>query len=387
MRDLHVFISVGETSGDILGARLMASMRAQMPGVRFSGVGGPLMAAQGLESLFPMRELSVMGIVEVLPKLPRILRRIKESAQFIASQRPDIVVTIDAPDFSFRVVKRARALGADTPLFIHYVAPTVWAWRPERAGKLAKLYDGLICLFPFEPPYFIREGMSAICAGHPVMETDYDRADGDGLRRALNIPPRPAHVTGVLFGSRAGELKKNGPVLRDALLDIARLYPDMHFLSLTLPHLEGDVRSLLAALPQARVHVTSDPAHKWAAFRAMDQAVAVSGTVGLELAVAGVAHVIAYRTNALTAAIIRRKIKVKYAHLANLLLDRPVIGEFLQENCTKDHVAQALAALIQGDHAQITAGEEVRALLRGEKNGQPSEQAARYILDLFAARV
>jgi len=175
MAPKHIYLIAGEASGDFLGAQLMKAMKVQAPETTFSGVGGDLMIAEGLDSLFPMEDLSVMGIWEVLPRLRLILKRIKQTKEDILGVKPDVVVSIDAPDFSFRVQKKVRKAydGAQeiAPKLVHYVAPTVWAWRPKRANKIAKFLDGIICLFDFEPDYFTQVGLKAISVGHPMMES------------------------------------------------------------------------------------------------------------------------------------------------------------------------------------------------------------------------
>lgn len=377
---LSIFISAGEASGDVLGARLMAALKEQQGGdIKFSGVGGPLMQAQGLDSLFPMEDLSVMGIAEVLPRLNLILKRIKQASDFIVKNNPDIVVTIDAPDFSFRVVKRARDIFAcrKAPRMIHYVAPTVWAWRPKRAQKVARLYDGIMCLLPFEPPYFEREGMRAGFVGHPVLESGCGRGDGPAFRAAHQIP-EGARTLGVLFGSRGGELKRMGPVFVEVMQHLRAADPNLHFIAPTLPHLEGRVHALVDGLPCI---VDSDVTKKWDAFAAMDDALATSGTVGLELAVANVPHMIAYKANPLTAALVRRLVKVRYAHLANLLLDQAIVPEFIQQDCQIEALTQALQDLPGQAEEQRVRFAQVRDLLGGAKNAKPGVQAAQFVLE------
>lgn len=377
-KPLSIFVTAGEASGDVLGARLMEALRREHGGeIVFSGVGGPLMEAQGLQSLFPMRDLSVMGIVEVLPRLNKILKRISQVSVYIEKNKPNIVVTIDAPDFSFRVAEQVRKRVADPPVMVHYVAPTVWAWRPERAAKVARLYDGILCLFPFEPPYFEKEGLAAAFIGHPALEGDLGRGDGAGLRKKLDIPA-DAQVLGILFGSRTGELSRVGPILRAAAEKVAVRTARLHILSLTLPHLEKQVAGLLRGLP-CPTRIVTDSGRKADAFAAMTMALATSGTVGLELAVAGVPHVIGYKVNRISYEIIRRKVTVKYAHLANILLDRPVVPEFIQGNCTADNMA---TALLEGLPDQREAFSTVRQSLAGAANLSPSAQAARFVLGM-----
>lgn len=384
---LHVFITAGEASGDILGARLMKAIRKQAEGraVRFSGIGGPAMQAEGLKSLFPMTELSVMGLAEILPRLRKILARIRQTADAILTLNPGIVVTVDSPDFSFRVARLVKAkAGSVSPKMVHYAAPTVWAWRPGRAAKVAALYDGIVCLFPFEPPYFEREGMKACFAGHPAAELAAPKGNGVIFRRQHGIPDG-VKVLGVLFGSRAGEIRRMGRILRATALEIAARHPDLEIVAPTLPHLAPQVAALLRHMP-CGVHISADPAAKADAFAAMDGAVAVSGTVGLELALAGTPHVIGYRMSPLTWQVVRRAVKVKYAHLANILLDAPVVPEFIQGACTAGNMAEALEKLWadDGGRGQKREFEQLHGLL-SDREKDPSEKAAAFILEMAAA--
>lgn len=382
-RPLNVFLTAGEASGDTLGSRLMRALKAQYAGeIHFTGVGGEQMQAEGLRSLFPMEELSLMGITEIAPKLMQVLKRISQTSDYIVKNSPDIVVTIDSPDFSFRVAKSVHASKMRGPLWVHYVAPTVWAWRPERAAKVAGLYDGVMCLYPMEPSYFTRHGMSAAFTGHPVLEGAYKAAKGRSFRDMKNIPA-DAKTLGVLLGSRNGELKRVAPHIRAALEQMRGDLNDVHIIAPTLKHIEPRVRNILSGLP-CPVHVTVDPAHKWDAFAAMDTAVAVSGTVALELAVAGVPHVIAYRMSPVTWEIVKRKINVRYAHMANILLDRDIVPEYIQQDCNADNIADGIRRVLSESENQKTAFNELRSMLSGADDGAPSEQAARYLLDLYS---
>lgn len=377
-RSLKICLFAGEASGDALGARLMAAIKDESKdNVSFFGVGGPLMEAQGMQSLFPMRDLSVMGIAEVLPRLPKILKRITQAAALVKDMQPDMVVTIDSPDFSFRVARKIRELMPQPPRMVHYVAPTVWAWRPERAKKVAALYDGIMCLYPFEPPYFEAEGMNAMFVGHSVLESGYADADAQAFRKAHEIP-QDAEVLGLLFGSRMGELNRVGPLLHDVAVKLAKQNPDLHIVSPTFAHLAPQVQNLLEGV-KCKTHVISDQHGKWDCFAAMDKALATSGTVGLELAVAGVPHVIAYKMNALTWQIVRRKVTVKYAHLANILLDEPVVPEFIQGDCNVVPVTEALLGV--DSDSQQTSFEDVRQMLGSAHDDVPSVQAAKFLLD------
>jgi lipid-A-disaccharide synthase len=382
-QSLKIFIIAGEASGDALGARLIADLRSRAGReVVFSGVGGALMAREGLQSIFSMTDLSVMGVAEVLPRLPLILRRIKETVGAIKREKPDIVITIDSPDFCFRVVRTLKDKGYKDSKFIHYVAPTVWAWRSERAKKIAALYDGLLCLFPFEPPYFECEGLRSAFVGHPVLGYGFESADIDGFKAAHGIAP-DKKVLGLLFGSRNGELKRMGGVIRDAAAQVLEKYQNALLLAPTLPHLEGSVRGLLSGLvDESRIIV--DPTLKHDAFAAMDGAIATSGTVGLELAVANVPHAIGYKMNALTHQILRRKVRVKYAHLANILLDRSCVPEYIQGVCSVEALSQATEQCLFDDsfrEAQREGFTAVRGLIKGQKN------AADFILSVLMDKV
>ncbi len=389
-KPLRIVIIAGEASGDLLGARLMAAMKVQHQGnISFSGVGGPLMEAQGLQSLFPMNELSLMGILEILPSIPRLLRRIRQTADHIRTDKPDAVITIDSPDFSFRVAQAVQKDSKRDCPWVHYVAPTVWAWRPERAAKVAKLYDGVICLFPCEPQYFTREGIKAAFAGHPTIENVGGFSSGQAFRAKYDIPLRDAFVFGVLFGSRHGEIARMGETLRESILQVLAKAQraDVRIVAPTFPHLKDKVAALLKDVP-CPVHIITDPADKWPAFDATEAAIAVSGTVGLELAVASVPHVIAYRMNPLTWSIVRRKVKVPHAHLVNILLEDRVVPEFIQEQCRPELIAEELLPLFNPNGAASTSQRNafmnLKHRIRGDGEGTPPEQAARFVLSLMS---
>lgn len=384
MNNHSFYLVAGEASGDQLGGRLMQAL-TMMTANRavFHGVGGAAMAGHGLNSLFPMTDLSVMGIAEVLPRLPLILRRIKQTVADVLERKPDIVVTIDSPDFCFRVARMLRDAGYKGKM-VHYVAPTVWAWRPERAKKVASLYDGILCLLPFEPGYFIREGMKAEFVGHSVLEEGWDHTDPSGLRLHYEIPANKK-VLGLFFGSRVGELNRVGPIVREAALIIARDNPDLHIVSVTLPHVEKLARNLLQSIPCSHT-VIIDPQHKFHAFSVMDSAIATSGTVGLELAVSGVPHTIGYKINPLTHALVRSKIKTKYAHLVNILLNYPLVPEFMQKDCTAENLAHAAGLYLQDYNSVKYQKDGFRSalhMIQGEHAGTPSQQAAAFTLSFL----
>ena len=377
------FLVAGEPSGDEIGGRLIAALRAATGGeVGIAGVGGEAMAAQGLESLFPIEELSVMGLVEVVPRAPGIMRRMSETARTIRRLKPDAVVTIDAPAFANGVWRR---LGGVDSALIHYVAPTVWAWRAGRARKLARKIDHLLALLPFEPPYFEAEGLGCTFVGHPGLETEIAADDGAEFRALHGLGGAP--VLGLLPGSRRGEISRLMPVFADAVRLIVASEPSVRVVIPAVPALAARIRRAAAALP-APVTVVADRDRRHAAMAACDVAIAASGTVSLELALAGVPMAIAYRFNPLTASILRRMIRVRYATVVNLVLDRPAIPEFIQENCTGPGLAEAALALL-GDEdarrAQRDAAAGALAALRpaGER---PSARAAAAILEVVRRR-
>lgn len=382
---MKIYIIAGEASGDVIGSLLMQSLRHKHSGVVFHGIGGPLMEREGLHSLFPVHELSVMGIAEIFPRLKNLLGRIKETIDHIRSIGPDMLVTIDAPDFCFRVVRGLREEGrtGGKPVLVHYVAPTVWAWRPGRAKKIAELYDGLLCLFPFEPPYFLKHRLPSAYVGHPVMQQGYIDISGLGIRHEMNIPVE-AKIIGLFFGSRQGEIDRHGDILTDVARKLQKEQPGLHFLVPTLPHIESQVREKMANIRNG--HVIADPDRKPEIFSAMDAAIAVSGTVALELAVANVPHVIAYRTSPVTYRVLRHMVKVRFAHLANILLNKEVVPEFIQDQCTAENIVAAIKPLMKDGldvDNQCAEFATVRKLLNGKTKEPPSDQAARFVLDLF----
>ncbi|TYO84995.1 lipid-A-disaccharide synthase [Oceanicella actignis] len=390
---LRIHLIAGEPSGDRLGAALMRALtRISARPVTFSGVGGPLMQAAGLRSLFPADELAVMGLAEVLPRLPRLLARIDQAARDVARARPDALVTIDSPSFSLRVARRARraAPGLRT---IHYVAPSVWAWRPGRAAKMARHTDHVLALLPFEPPYMQEAGMSCDFVGHPVVERggpeDHDAA---GLRARLGVGERP--LLALLPGSRAGEVARLAAPFAAAAARLTAARPD---LAVVVPMAEGVAAQVAEAArgwpfaahlldPRGRDPAEAE-AEKFAALAAADLALAASGTVTLELAAMRTPHVIGYKANALTAALLRRLIRVDTGNLVNLLTGRKEIPEFFQEDCAPEALAGALAPLLSDGPArerQLAAADEALALL-GRGGPPPSERAARSVLARIGA--
>lgn len=372
-----VYLVAGEASGDVLGARLMAALSARRPDIRFAGIGGPRMAAQGFVSLFPMKELALMGLLEVLPHLRRLKRRLDETVADIAARRPDVVVTIDSPGFTLRLLRRVAPLGLKRA---HYVAPQAWAWRESRVKKFPGLWDRLLCLLPFEPAFFARHGLDATFVGHPILESGCDRGDGAAFRAKHGIGPQE-NVLLAMPGSRAGEIARHLPVFQETLRRVASRVP----FRLVIGAAPGHAEALAAADWPGRPIVVTEEAERFDAYAATDAALAKSGTTTLELAIARVPMTVGYRMNRFTGWLARKLVTVPYVSLVNLLHDREVVPERLTYDFRPDLLAPDLIGLLTEPPlaaAQRTAFADLSAMLRPAA-GLPSEAAAAEILALI----
>ena len=371
----HIYLVAGEASGDALGARLIDALTSEVGGeLRLDGVGGGRMETAGLRPLFPSDDLAVMGIAEVLPGLPRILQRLGRVERSIRLARPDAVVTIDAPGFNFRLGRRLHDTGI--PL-IHYVAPTVWAWKPGRARRIARFLDRLLALFPFEPPYFERVGLPTTFVGHPIVETPPSGIE-PGFRAAQGVDT-DAPILLILPGSRTGEVSRLGPLFaQTAKLLLARL----DRLRIVVAAASGRSEQIAGAFRDLPVIVAVDDADKKAWYAAADVALAASGSVTLELAHEQTAMVVAYRMAPMTWEIVRRMVSIDSATVINLMHGSNVIPEFLQNNCRPEQLASAVEHLFRCREARERQVEATSALIRTLRSGDqpPSRQAARAIL-------
>lgn len=376
--DPVIFLVAGEPSGDQLGARLMAEIKTETNGhVRFAGVGGERMQAEGLDSLFPMSDLSVMGLAEVLPHLARILRRMRQTVAAARAAQPSAVVTIDSPSFTLRVMRKLAGIACPR---IHYVAPQVWAWKPWRARSMAGYLNHLLALLPFEPPIFEQHGLATTFVGHPVVETAGRSFNAEAFRRQYAIPPE-APVICLLPGSRKAEVRRLLPVFEETVALLAERLPDLHVVLPTVGGVEQRVRQATRAWP-VPVTVVTGAENRYTAFAASHAAIAASGTVAVELAVAQLPAVIAYRVNRLTAFLARRLIRVPYVSLPNLVMDRSIQPEMLQDDCTPAKLADALQPLLDDTDrraAYIAACQEAARAL-GAFGEPPSRKAARIVL-------
>ncbi|MDG1287792.1 MAG: lipid-A-disaccharide synthase [Rickettsiales bacterium] len=380
----HIYLVAGESSGDLLGGKLMMALKKIHPELTFSGLGGPKMGAQGLAPLFDFSELSLMGFAEVLPHIRKLKRRMAQVRDDIIAKQPEIVVTIDSPGFNFRLVKQLRESGkVDNIKFLHYVAPTVWAYKPKRAEKVATLFDKLLVLLPFEPPYFEREGLSTTFIGHPVLEDDYTRADGQAFREKHGILPG-APLMLLLPGSRTTEIRRHLTIFQQTLELLAARFGGLAEVIIVPKNMEHEIQEHLEDWPGHPIIVTEQD-EKHDAFAAATVALVKSGTITLELACARVPMVVTYRVSAITAWLLRRMIKVKYVSLVNLLLNREAIPELIQEKCHPDKLATKLSGFLSSNEMgdkQIEEAQAALAQLIPESGQPPSQIAAKEVLKL-----
>ncbi|MBV8925717.1 MAG: lipid-A-disaccharide synthase [Bradyrhizobium sp.] len=375
----RIFLVATEESGDRLGAGLMKVLRQRLgDAVQFEGVGGRAMARQGLNPLFPIEELSIMGFAAVIKQLPKILRLIRQTADAVIATAPDILVIIDSPDFTHRVARRVRARNASIPI-VDYVSPTVWAWRPGRARAMLRYIDHVLALLPFEPDAYRRlHGPPCSYIGHPLTEQLASLRPNAAERARRDAEP-PLLL--VLPGSRRGEVRHHLEVFGQALARLRAEGAAFDLVLPTMPHLVDTIGAGVANWPVAPKIVVGEQ-DKRAAFRSARAALAKSGTVTLELALSGVPMVTAYRVSAVEAFILRRAIRVSSVILANLVLGREAIPEFLQENCTPENLARALRPLLS-DTPERTTQLEAFAMLGAKMSvggTPPSVRAADIVL-------
>jgi lipid-A-disaccharide synthase len=384
-RPLTLMLVCGEPSGDRLGAELMTGLKSLRPDVCIVGVGGPAMAAEGLSSLFPLDDTAVMGLREVVPRIPAILRRVREAADYAVRLSPDAVVLIDSPDFTHRIAQRLKRVAPHIRT-VNYAAPQVWASRSYRARTMARYFDLVLALLPFEPEFFERNGLRSVFVGHPVVERVVLMSGGGALRARLGIAD-DAPMLAVLPGSRMNEVRLLLPPFREAVRILREKIADLVCVLPVVDHVSGFVRAHTRDWPSP-LHLVEGDAGKFAAFNAADAALAASGTVTTELALAGTAMVVAYRLGALTYALVRPFVNVRFITLANILLDRAAVPEFVQGACTGPKLANALMPLLTDKNArraqQRDLAEAVSKLGFGSE--RPSIRAARALLDFASQR-
>ncbi len=385
-RPLSIYLVAAEESGDALGAALIRGLRtAAGDALSLAGVGGRAMAAEGVVSPFSIDELAIVGISAIPARLPLILRRIRQTADAVVAARPDALVIIDSPDFTHRVARRVRARAPSIPI-VDYVSPSVWAWRSGRARAMRSYVDCVLAILPFEPEAHRRlGGPRCIYVGHPLIERLADlRPDAREAERRCAKPP----LVLVLPGSRSSEIRLLLSVFGDAIARVGRTFGAMEVVLPTMPHLAERVRAGVADWA-VKPRIVTEPAEKWAAFRNARAALAASGTVTLELALAGVPTVAAYRITFIEEIIARlARIKQRLASviLANLVLGENIVPEFLQHDCTPERLAAALVPLLSDTpewRRQTEAFARVDDIMA--LKAMPSAEAAAVVLDAARA--
>ena len=366
-RSLTIALVAGEASGDILGAGLMRALKARHPGIRFIGVGGPLMEAEGMQSYFPMERLSVMGLVEVLGRLRELLRRRKELIATLIQARPDAFIGIDAPDFTLNIELKLHQAGIKA---VHYVSPSVWAWRQKRVLKIREGCDLMLTLLPFEARFYEEQGVPVKFVGHPLADTIPLLADRQGARAELGLA-NDAAVVALMPGSRGGEVKRLGELFLDTAQRLLEQRPGLCFV---LPCANAHRREQLETLLAGRnLPVTLLDGQSHTALAACDAVLIASGTATLEALLYKRPMVVAYRLSSLTFWILKRMVKSPYVSLPNLLAQRMLVPELLQEAATARSLAEQLLPLIDGGNVQTEGFDAIHRTLRRDASNQAAE--------------
>ena len=372
MANLRIALVAGEASGDILGAGLMRALKARHPAVEFIGVGGPLMQAEGLTSYFPMERLSVMGLVEVLGRLRELLARRKKLVADLIAAKPDVFIGIDAPDFNLNIELKLRQAGIKT---VHYVSPSVWAWRQKRVLKIREGCDLMLTLFPFEARFYEEKGVPVRFVGHTLADAIPLEADRAAARAQLGLPDGP--LVALMPGSRGGEVGRLGALFLDTAQRLRALRPGVRFV---MPCASAQRRAQLEELLAGRdLPLTLLDGQSHLALAACDAVLIASGTATLEALLYKRPMVVAYRLAPLTFWILKRMVKSPYISLPNLLAQRLLVPELLQDDATVEALAQTLSPLIEGGEEQTRGFDEIHRTLRLDA----SNQAADAVLNLI----
>lgn len=382
-KKLKIYIIAGEPSGDLLGSRLMRAMVKKTHGqVEFYGVGGESMENAGFKSLFDISDLAIMGLAEVIPSIPKVLRLIKRTVADIEAVQPDVVMTIDSWSFGSRVQKILRKKKLGIPQ-VHYVAPQVWAWKKKRARTMNKYVDHLLTLLPQEPKYFTPYGLETTFVGHPVIESKVVHGSGEDFRKKFRLAG-DKKIIAVLPGSRKTEVSKMLPVFLETARKLYEEDQSLCFVIPTVKTVAGMVKQL-ASESKLPITIVEDEDDRHNAFKASAAAMAASGTVALELAIANVPHIIAYKVSALTAILVRRFMHIQFVNLSNILLGREVVPELLQEQCVSGNICRYLKQFLAKEDIydrQMEGFQKVREIL-GLGEQTPSENACDVLLKLI----
>ncbi|MCL2566848.1 MAG: lipid-A-disaccharide synthase [Alphaproteobacteria bacterium] len=384
-----IYIIAGEPSGDFIGAKLIAQLKLLDKNITFKFIGGCMMEKElGSSSLFPISQIAIMGFIEVISKIFSIKKLMKNTVEDIKSFNPDMIITIDSLGFNKRIIKQLKnmkdkGLGFQNTIFTHYVAPSVWAWKPGRAKELAKIYDYLLCLFDFEIPYFEKHGLKTFSVGHPIVESGADLGVGTRLIQKYNLNPSKRYIL-LMPGSRMGEVSRLLPIflqtannLKEKYGNIAIIIPTLQYLK---PFIEQHTQNFNAL-------IITDTQDKYDSFNLADLAIVASGTATLELSIANLSCIVAYKVNYLTSKIAGLLIKVKYASIINIISNEEIIKEFIQEKCTVDNLSLCgikMLQCIENGTFQESHAKILRILQNlGYNEFIPSKKAAELIIDIL----
>lgn len=374
MAQLCVALVAGEASGDILGSGLMRAIKARHPDVRFIGVGGPLMEAEGMTSYFPMERLAVMGLVEVLGRLRELLKRRKELIHTLIGEKPDVFIGIDAPDFTLNIELKLRQAGIKT---VHYVSPSVWAWRQKRVLKIREGCDLMLTLLPFEARFYEKQGVPVRFVGHPLADTIPLEADRGAARAELGLAEGP--VIALMPGSRGGEVGRLGALFLDAAQRLRELVPGVRFV---LPCANAARRAQVEQMLEGReLPLTLLDGRSHQALAACDAVLIASGTATLEAMLYKRPMVVAYRLAPLTYWILKRMVKSPYVSLPNLLAQRLLVPELLQDAATSEALAQTLAPLVKDGSQQTDSFDQIHRTLRRDASNQAADAVLALLKD------
>ncbi|MEY3196656.1 MAG: Lipid-A-disaccharide synthase [Pseudomonadota bacterium] len=375
------YIIAGEASGDVIGALLMTALNKKMPHIQISCIGGRKMEELGYQSLFDISKISLMGYLEIIPHIFTLKRLISTTIHHILHENPDVVITIDSPGFNFRVVEGLKSKGFKGK-FVHIVAPQVWAHHPEVAEKVAKLYDHLLTLLPFEPPFFTKYGLKTDFIGHPIFEQNFISSSGTVFRETHKIPEE-ARIICITPGSRKGEIKRHTKIIIEALEMLSTNFKIFPVFALNK---KEDAALVESYLPENFPHISVIGEGRLSAYAAADFAIAKSGSNNLEIAAAGTPMLVFYRMNPLTYWYIKRKILVKNVCLINILLERQVVPELIQGDCSPEKIASIVYHYLSNDKLSELQVKETAEALRDigyNSKSKPSEIAAEIIIKNF----
>jgi lipid-A-disaccharide synthase len=379
-----IYLIAGESSGDIIGSSLMNALKKKAPNMEFFGIGGMEMEKAGLKSFIPMENLAVMGFIEVLLKIFFFNRLIKKTIADIIEKNPDCLITIDSLGFNKRVAKQIKKINPKITL-IHYVAPSVWAWKPKRAKELAKIYNYLLCLFQFEVPYFEKENLTTYFVGHPIVESPISESKKENLIAKYNLNPNSKYIL-LMPGSRITEVSRLLPIFCEAISILQKKHTNMEVIIPVVPHLSDYIKNYLNK-NNLKFLILENKYDKYDAFALSTIGIIASGTASLELAMAKLPTLVAYKINPLTAWIAYKLVKIKYASIVNIMSNQEIIKELIQNDCTIENIVNYVDNFLQNDYINSYEDKILNVLTQiGYKKFIPSEKASEVILDILTLK-